>query len=363
MDNTLQRGLEEILDRHCGPGGDELGAQCVIWKDGEIQAEAYAGHRNGARTLPVLPETLFPVFSTGKTLFGTLALRLVEKRGLPLDMPVGELWPEFRQGRKARVTLRHLLTHTSGMHIMPPVASPEELTDWEGMCGKLAAREPVWEPGTQTQYQALSYAWLLGRTLELATGQSLPKLLEAEILQPAGAWRDVFFGLPQEEEGRLGEVEPAPDLKACLPPRETFLDPLYNAMRLRCVRQACLPSFNCLANARGLARCGSAILQGKLISREMLRQATELQRPKDEPIPSDDPDAYWSVFGFGYILLAPPPWRGRLFGHHGFGGSELSLDQKTGTVFAIVKNRLSCKVNQPMKMEIHRLAAEILGSL
>ena len=58
MDNTLQRGLEEILDRHCGPGGDELGAQCAIWKDGEIQAEAYAGHRNGAGTLPVVPETI-----------------------------------------------------------------------------------------------------------------------------------------------------------------------------------------------------------------------------------------------------------------------------------------------------------------
>ncbi len=359
----LQERLEEILRRHTAPGGDELGVQCCLSQGGVLQAEACQGFRDRKGMRPVEADTLFPVFSTGKTLFSTLGIHMVEKLGLSLDMAVGEVWPAFRQGKKAKITLRHLLTHTSGMHIMPPVSSPEELADWKGMCEKVAAREPVWEPGTQTQYQALSYAWLLGGTLERLTQCSLPELMRREILEPAGVEKDVFFGLPESQEGRMGEVEPAPDLRACLPARETFLDPLYHALEERPIRQACLPSFNCLANAKGLLAFGNALLQGHFFSPEWLRQATELQRPPQEPIPSEDQDVYWSVFGLGYILLAPPPWRGRLFGHHGFGGSELSLDQKTGTVFAIVKNRLSCKVNQPMKMEIHRLAAEALGSL
>ncbi|MGN0867227.1 MAG: serine hydrolase domain-containing protein [Oligosphaeraceae bacterium] len=363
MNEIFQERLEEILRRHTAPDGDELGVQCCVGQGGVLQAEAYGGSRNREATLPVEEETLFPVFSTGKTLFSTLGIHMVEKLGLSLEMAVGEVWPAFRQGKKGKITLRHLLTHTSGMHIMPPVSSPEELTDWEAMCERIAAREPVWEPGTQTQYQALSYAWLLGGTLERLTHRSLPELMRAEILEPAGVENDVFFGLPESQEGRLGEVEPAPDLKACLPQKQTFLDPLYHAMEEPSVRRACLPSFNCLANARGLLAFGNALLQGQFFSPEWLRQATTLQRPPQEPIPSENPDVYWSIFGLGYILLAPPPWRGRLFGHHGFGGSELSLDQKTGTAFAIVKNRLSCKVNQPMKMEIHRLAAELLGSL
>ena len=359
MNSELQRDLERILERWT-TSGEELGVQCAIWRHGELQASACAGYCDKARTRPVSHDALFPVFSTGKTLFSTLALRIVEKYGLSLDTKLGDYWPAFAaEGtRKSRITLRDAMRHTTGMHVMPAVESAKALVDWSGMCARLSSREPVWEPGTRTQYQALSYAWILGEFLHRVTGVELGELMRRELLEPLGISSEVFFGIPEDQDPRIGEITVADDMRKFLPPksRESFLDPLYNALRIPCIRRACLLSFNCIANARGLARFGSALLEGKLISPSLLKEATTLQRPAGEAIPSEDQDIYWMVFGLGYILLAPPPWRGRLFGHHGWGGSELTLDQQTGAVFAIVKNRLSSRVAQPMKTEIHALA-------
>lgn len=364
MNSELQRDLERILERYTA-SDEELGVQCAVWRHGELQASACAGHCDEGRTRPVEEESLFPVFSTGKALFSTLALRIVEKHGLPLDTKLGDYWPAFAvEGtRKSRITLRDALRHTTGMHVMPAVESAEALVDWEGMCGRLAAREPVWEPGTRTQYQALSYAWILGEFLHRVTGVAPGELMRREILEPLGLSRDVFFGVPESQDARIGEVVAADDMRKFLPPknRESFLDPLFNAMSIPCVRQAFLPSFGCVANARGLARFGGALLEGGMISPGLLEEATTLQRPAEEAIPSENQDVYWMIFGLGYLLLAPPPWRGRLFGHHGWGGSELTMDQRTGAVFAIVKNRLSSRVVQPMKTQIHALADALWG--
>ena len=91
---------------------------------------------------------------------------------------------------------------------------------------------------------------------------------------------------------------------------------------------------------------------------EMLQKATTLQRPAGEAIPTDDLEKYWGIFGLGYLLLAKPPERGRLFGHQGHGGSEMLIDQQTRTVFAFAKNRLSHLVVQPMKEQIREACAK-----
>lgn len=358
MSYRYQGRVQDILDAAVS-SGEECGVQCIIRRGGETEAECYSGSMDAAGTRKVTPESVFPVFSTGKCIFSTLALKMIEKGAIGLDTPLGEVWPGFRTGvLRPKVTMRHVLTHTTGMHIMPPLASAEELSDWDLVCDRMAEMEPLWEPGTRTQYQAITYAWLLGGALVHATGRSMLDLMTKEILEPCGITNDTFFSLSEKEEARLGDIVRGDDLLPNVELHETFMNPLDNAVKLRCVRQACIPSFACVSNARGIAKFGEALADGRIISHEMIREATKLQRPKDEPIPSYDQDVYWSVFGYGYILLGNYPNLGELFGHHGWGGSELSINQRTGTVFAIVKNKLSGKVNQRMKMEIHKLADE-----
>lgn len=356
MTPAFQSAVQEILDRYVS-SGDELGVQCVIWKDGAVQAECYGGYCDEAKTRPVTADALFPIFSAGKALFSTLALMLVEENVVGLDMPLAEVWPAFGAPERRGVNLRHVLTHTSGMHIMPQPANPEELSNWDLMCSRIAERKPLWTPGTRTRYQAMNYTWLLGETLSRATGKPLPMLFQEKLLKPLGIENDTFFGIPADQEFRLGQLVNGPDLAPFLPPRQTFLDPLTNALRLRCIRAACMPAFNCLSNARGLAKFGAALLQGRLISKNMLYEATRLQRPKGEVIPSDNLNEYWTIFGYGYLLLGKEADRGAFFGHQGHGGSEIMLDQQTGTVYAFVKNRLSARVLQPMKEEIRRIFA------
>lgn len=354
MKREFQEQVREIIDDAL-ENGDELGVQCVVMRDGEILAEHCGGFSDARKTRPVTPSTLFPVFSTGKSHLSTLALTLIERGIIGLDERLAEVWREFGNGELSKVTFRHVLTHTTGLHIMPRVTSPAEFTDWEGMCARMCARRPAWEPGTRTQYQPLTYSWLLGGALEHATGKTLPALLTQEILIPCGANSDTFFGIPESEEHRLAELTMDDELAAQNPPRQTFLEPLTNAFRCRSVRAACLPAFNCMSDARGLALFGTRLIQNGYISDQMLDQATTLQRPPNEPIPTDDLEKYWGIFGLGFLLLAPPPERGRLFGHQGHGGSEMLIDKKTRTVFAFAKNRLSHKVVQPMKERIRRI--------
>ena len=359
MNLSLQRKIQNIVDDAIARG-EELGVQCIIWKDGAIQAEYYAGYCDEERLRPVKAESLFPVFSVGKAFFSTLALKLVETGVVGLDMPLAEVWPEFGTKELRAVLLRHVLNHTTGLFIMPQASTPEELSDWELMCARMARRRPAWTPGTKTQYQALTYSWLLGGTLVHATGKPLGELLRKELLEPIGVEQDTFFGIPLEEEHRLGRVVHGPDLLSSFPKKQTYLDPLPNSLRCRCVRAACLPAFNCLSDVRGMAKFGAELWQGHIISRELLAEATTLQRPVNDPIPSENLDEYWTIFGYGYTLLGGCPDYGRIFGHHGHGGSEITIDQENGTVFAVVKNRLSGKVLQPMKEKIRREVRQVL---
>lgn len=68
--------------------------------------------------LPVTPDTLFRIASTTKLLVGTAILRLVESGTLDLDAPVSAYLPWFhfsQPGMEDQITLRHLLSHTSGL--------------------------------------------------------------------------------------------------------------------------------------------------------------------------------------------------------------------------------------------------------
>src|SRR5512136_1612918 len=92
------------------------GAVVGIFHQGETKT-AGLGVTNVSHPLPVTPDTLFQIGSITKTYTAMAVMRLVEKGTLSLDEPVRTYVPDFRvadEDTSARVTLRHLLTHTAG---------------------------------------------------------------------------------------------------------------------------------------------------------------------------------------------------------------------------------------------------------
>lgn len=282
----LQALLDDAVSR-----GEEHACQLAVYRDGGLFCDLAAGAAD--------QKTLFPLFSAGKGVAVTAVLRLVGRGILELDAPVANYWREFAADGKEHITLRDVLTHRAGMHILPP-ASFAELADWDHMCGLLASRRPVGVPGTRTRYQPVTFAWLVGEPARRAAGKEFRAIVQDEVLAPAGI-SDFGFGIDPADEGRTLPVHCSPA------DAEDWRVRFIGEER---VRRACIPSANAFGTARALAKHYMAVLDG-LLSPGMLAAALT---PPDR---FADPVKGWERFGLGYIL-----WEGGAFGHGGALGAE-----------------------------------------
>lgn len=137
-------------------------------------------------------ETIYDLASLTKPLVtGLLTARLVERGDLELDRPVASYLPEFARGdSKAAITLRHLLTHTSGL----PAWQPLRLTTGnrrERVLETIAASGLEYPIGSRVVYSDLGFI-TLGLLLEKVSGATLAELAQSEIFQPLRLERTFF---------------------------------------------------------------------------------------------------------------------------------------------------------------------------
>ncbi|MBP5531874.1 MAG: beta-lactamase family protein, partial [Lentisphaeria bacterium] len=197
--HTTPEKLQSLLD-DAVTRGEEHACQLAVYLDGELFCDLAAG----ADT-----RTVFPLFSAGKGVMITAVLRLVERGTLKLDAPVAEYWPEFAANGKEKITLRDVLTHRAGMHILPP-ATFAELADWDHMCALLAARRPVGTPGTRTRYQPVTFAWLAGETARRADGREFRTIVRDEAIVPSGM-EDFGYGVDPAAAPRTLGIRHSPE--------------------------------------------------------------------------------------------------------------------------------------------------------
>jgi beta-lactamase class C len=136
--------------------------------------------------VPVTRDSLFNLASVSKVFDGTL-LSLAARAGeLALDDPVSKHVPEIRGKHAAGITLRQLVSHTSGFTLPqdhPPW--PEKNYTWTEFVDVLNAWTPDYEPGTRLVYSHGGFM-LLHVALERALGAPYSDLLEHRILNPLG---------------------------------------------------------------------------------------------------------------------------------------------------------------------------------
>jgi CubicO group peptidase (beta-lactamase class C family) len=130
--------------------------------------------------------TLFNRWSAGKALTSTVVHVLAERGLLDYDASVAEYWPEFARRGKHRITVAHVLTHTAGVPQAPAGIGLPELAEWDGMCGRIAALAPLWEPGAVTGYHALTFGYIPGEVVRRITGRPIAQVLREEVSEPLG---------------------------------------------------------------------------------------------------------------------------------------------------------------------------------
>ena len=184
--------LKELL--HQGiKDGVFPGAVAYIWEKGKIIFYEAVGNRS-IKPKPKLmyPDTLFDLASLTKPIVtATLTMQLVEKKIIPLNQFVKDVLEEFN---RLNITIKHLLTHTSGL----PAWKPFYLEAKEPDCVvSYLGQIPIeYEIGSKVVYSCLGYI-LLGKLIERVTGKNLDALARERIFRPLGMYDSFYNPLPQ----------------------------------------------------------------------------------------------------------------------------------------------------------------------
>lgn len=154
------------------------------------------------RWIPMRPGTVFDLASLTKVFTSVVALRQMERGTLGADDRVASHLPGFEDGGKGAVTVRHLLTHASGLR--PELAFHGLRTPGERR--RLLFREvPLRPPGTARIYSDLNFV-ALQWVLERVTGRGLDALVRDDVTGPLGM-RSTRFAPPASWRGRIAATE------------------------------------------------------------------------------------------------------------------------------------------------------------
>jgi CubicO group peptidase (beta-lactamase class C family) len=162
---------------------------------------------------PVQPDTIFLTASITKPVTVTAVMLLVERGKVLLDDPVCSVIPDFAANGKEQVTLRHLMTHTSGLPDMLP--EDRQLRAEHAPLAEFVRRIcqlPLdFAPGTHVQYQSCGTA-MLGAIVERIEGIPLRDFLRREIFNPLGM-TDTALGAAGLPEARIAHVNVAEEMQ------------------------------------------------------------------------------------------------------------------------------------------------------
>jgi len=174
--------------------GAYAGAALVVGRrDTVLFAKGYGHLTWSAASRAVDPEsTLYDLASLTKVIATTPALMLLVERGrVRLDAPVATYLPELQGTPTAAVTVRQLLTHTSGLRADIPDAQLKALRDSAAVMRRVLSEAPRVAPGTRVIYSDLN-AILLGALVQRVTGGPLDGFVARELFAPLGLRATMF---------------------------------------------------------------------------------------------------------------------------------------------------------------------------
>lgn len=346
---TLTPGFEAVRDAFAAnfAEGKELGARFAFTVEGETVVDLWAGWADRKQSVAFDDRTLSLIFSTTKPVAATMIARLIERGAIAWTTPVAEVWPEFAAEGKGAITVEQVLSHQAGLPGFVEQIDPALWYEPATVAAMLAAKAPMWAPGSASGYHALTVGYLTGEIYRRVAGVSMGTALREEIAGPAGL--DLWIGLPDSEHGRVSELKPPSALpqfgEVTDPKRAAFLSTWAGPSGRAGAdwRKIEVPSANGHATAEALARFFAALAtDGRVggvhvLSPEMVAQAgRERIRNHDLVLPFE------MSWGAGFMRNEPNFFYGptpTTIGHSGWGGSCAFADTERRVSGGYVMNR------------------------
>jgi CubicO group peptidase (beta-lactamase class C family) len=344
---AMDAAIDDAIANHKCPGG-------VLWleHDGEVYEKSYGSRALVPAREPMTDDTIFDAASLTKVVATTPAVMLLIERGsVKLDERVSLYIPEFTGEGRESVTVRELLTHTSGL---PP--DIETKTDWHGQpeaIKRACAEKLQTQPGTAFKYSDINFI-LLGEIVQRVSRMPLETFVQREIYAPL-KMTDTGY-LPSNE--KLPRIAPT-EVVDGKPWRGVVHDPTSRHMGGVAGHAGVFTTAADLARyARMLLNLGE--LDGvRIFKPETVKLMTSVQSP---PAISAKRGLGWDID----TAFSGP--RGDVFpigsyGHTGWTGGSLWIDpfSKTFVIFLSNRNHPTEAGNVvPLRHKLGTLAAEAL---
>ena len=260
---------------------DVFSGVVVIARDGKpVFAQAY-GYADREKKIPNTLDTPFLLASLNKPFTGLAIGQLVEQGKLSYDDPLSKFLPDFPDPESARkIKIKHLLSHTSGLG--NPVGSKigesvgsgtlDRQTTVKGLVDTFERKRPEFEPGAKWSYSNTGFE-LLGRIVEIVTGQDYYEYMQKNVFAPAGATSASFPLLPKNGVAVVPMAYPyelAWDEEKVQPYVENKLGKEFRRGS---------PAGNAIVSALDLIKLANAMNAGRIVKPETLRLHTS---PKPE---------------------------------------------------------------------------------
>ncbi|HBB87331.1 MAG TPA: serine hydrolase [Blastocatellia bacterium] len=203
--STPAKTISSFLDERIAAGDFPSAVYLVAEKGSAILADARGNAVVSAQPIPATLETIYDLASLTKPFVtGLLSSRRIEAGELTLDSSIAHYLAEFDRTDKQDITVRQLLTHTSGLPAWQPLYVLVE-GERDRVPGAIANLKLEYKPGTRVVYSDLSFI-LLGLLLERMTGNRLAQLASQEIIEPLNL-QHTFFNPEQAMQTGIAACE------------------------------------------------------------------------------------------------------------------------------------------------------------
>ena len=333
---AIDRAVEAAVAAHKLPG-----AVFHLEREGAIYERGYGKTSYEADAAPVTPDTIFDAASLTKVIAtAPSVLMLAEEGRIDLDAPLLRYFPECAGGGKEAITVRHLLSHTSGL----PSGLPAR-PDWRGDDSAHAlacAQQATHAPGSFFRYSDINYI-LLGQLVRRVSGMPLDEFARRRLFAPLRMRDTGYLPLQRVAAAAIAPTQKGgPDgLHGDLAPGQLLQGVVHDPTARRMGGVA--GSAGVFSTARDIARFGRMLLNGgvldgvRVLGKDSVRLLTTVQTPP----------GIEALRGLGMDIDSPYAKRPRgsvfpvgSYGHTGFTGCILWIDPASGIFYVFLSNRV-----------------------
>jgi len=323
---------------------EEIGASFAIYKEGKPLIDLHGGFKD-KNNKNWEENTIVNVFSATKGIYEIIVSILIDQNILDLEKPVSYYWDAFKQSNKRGITLKHILSHQSGLYRFTEKITQEDLLDWNKIITILENQEPDHKPGEKTYYHAKTHGFLIGEIIKKITKKSVGELVSELLSKKLDL--DFFIGTPKNQLSNIAflyedktETKISSEFNAFNNPKHEIN--FYNKEKWQTAE---IPSMNGHGNSRSIAKIYDIFVNDLILEKNILLSKSSIKKCLTESTSRIDDSLMLPIRWAEVGLILRGGWlfgkNKESFGHNGWGGSLGFADPILGIGVAYTTNKIN----------------------